>query len=103
MDLSDPRKLHLRQKHQRNLNIIQGILEDSIHVYILESRGNLYDEDVPELMRTLEFSRGLRTHQMIVAADGAVRWISDGFPCDLLQDIHNALIGVEVLMSADWD
>lgn len=80
-----------------NLNIIQDIPEEDISAYALQNPENLYDQDNQEILRKLEFSRGLKRHLIVLAPDGFIRWISNQFPSTLLQDIHNALLGIEVL------
>jgi len=79
-----------------NLNVIQDVLEDTIGSYVLQNPENIYDEEFGIIIRKLEFSRGLKTHQIILGPDGFVRWISKKFSSTLLQDIHNALLGIEI-------
>lgn len=93
----DQRPLTAKKDDLINLNIIQDILEESISAYALENPKNLYDQDNQEILRKLEFSRGLKHHQIVLAPDGFIRWISKDFPNPLLLDIHNTLLGNEVL------
>jgi hypothetical protein len=76
-------------------------LEESIASYALQNPENIYDEKSQQVLRLLEFSRGLKTHQIVMAPDGFIRWISKGFPSSLLLEIHNVLLGVEVLEETD--
>ena len=93
----DPRPPEAKEDDLINLNIIQDILEEDISAYALQKPENLYDKDNQEILRKLEFSRGLKRHQIVLAPDGFIRWISRQFPSTLLQDIHNALLGIEIL------
>jgi hypothetical protein len=79
-----------------NLNIIQDILEEDIGSYVIQDPENLYDQDNQQILRKLGFSRGLKTHQIVLAPDGFIRYISPKFPSILLQEIHNALLGIEI-------
>jgi Ni,Fe-hydrogenase III large subunit len=80
-----------------NLNVIQDVLEEDISAYALLNPENLYDEENRQIIRKLEFSRGLKTHLIVIAPDGFIRHISIKFPSILLQEIHNALLGIEIL------
>lgn len=93
----DPRPPEAKEDDLINLNIIQDILEEDISAYALQNPENLYDQDNQEILRKLEFSRGLKHHQIVLAPDGFIRWVSSQFPSTLLQDIHNALLGIEIL------
>ena len=79
-----------------NLNVIQDVLEETIGSYALQNPENIYDEEFSQIIRKLEFSRGLKTHQIVLGPDGFVRWISKKFSSTLLLDIHNALLGIEI-------
>lgn len=80
-----------------NLNVIQDVLEEVISAYAILNPENLYDEENQEILRKLEFSRGLKTHRIVIAPDGFIRHISMKFPSLLLLEIHNALLGIEIL------
>ncbi len=80
-----------------NLNIIQDILEEEIGSFVIQDPENLYDQDNQEIIRKLAFSRGLKKHIMVIAPDGFIRFISPKFPYILLQEIHNALLGIEII------
>jgi hypothetical protein len=84
-----------------HLNIIQDVLEESIGSYAIQNPENIYDEEYEQVIRLLEFSRGLKTHQIVLAPDGFIRWLSPKFPSALLLEIHNALLGLEVLQEPD--
>jgi hypothetical protein len=92
-----------QDKHENliNLNIIQDVLEETIGSYVLQNPENIYDEEYDQILRFLEFSRGLKTHQILIAPDGYIRWLSPKFPSALLLEIHNALLGLEVLNEPD--
>lgn len=79
-----------------DLNILQDVLEESIGSYEIQNPQNIYDEDFKQILRMLEFSRGLRNHKIILAPDGFIRCISPKFPRALLLEIHNALVGIVV-------
>ena len=91
----DTRPQHDQQENLTNLNIIQDVLEETIGSYVLQNPENIYDEEYEQVLRVFEFSRGLTIHQIIMAPDGYIRWISPKFPSALLLDIHNALLGLE--------
>lgn len=93
----DLRPETIQQEDLINLNIIQDILEEEISAYAIQNPENVYDQEEQRIMRQLEFSRGLKRHQMVVAPDGFIRWISKGFPSNLLMSVHNSLLGVEIL------
>jgi len=83
------------------LNIIQDILEESIGCYAIQNPENIYDEENQQVLRFFEFSRGLKIHQILLAPDGFIRWLSPKFPSVLLLEIHNALLGLEVLQESE--
>ena len=74
------------------LDVIEKLLGDEISSYALEDQENLFDEEFNEIIRKFEFSRGLKTHLVVIGPDGFIRWMSKGFPSILLQEIHNLLI-----------
>jgi hypothetical protein len=88
----DVRELSRRHDDLNALNEIQENLENSITSYALENPENLFDEEYQQILRKIEFSRGLKRHQVVVAPDGFIRWVSNGFPSSLLLEIHNALV-----------
>jgi hypothetical protein len=86
-----------QQDDLMNLDVIQDVLEESIGSYAIQNPKNIFDEDYQQILRVLEFSRGIRILQIVIAPDGFLRYISRKFPSSLLQDIHNALVGLEVI------
>lgn len=92
----DTRSLEERQENLVNLNIIQDVLEESIGSYAIQNPENIYDEEYQQVLRILEFSRGVYVCQIAIAPDGYIRYLSRKFPCSLLQEIHNALVGLDV-------
>ena len=98
-----PSNLHLRdrrpEREQRSdlirLDAIQSVLAASIGSCVLQEPENLFDEQFDQMVRKLEFSRGLRVYEIVFAPDGFIRSISTNFPNRLLSEIHNALIGLE--------
>lgn len=84
-----------------NLNIIQDVLDESISSYAIQNPENIYDEEFDQIIRKLEFPHGLKTHLIVLAPDGFIRWLSPKFPGSLLREIHNALLGLEVLNEPD--
>lgn len=96
LHLQDLRPISDQQEDLISLNIIQDVLEETIGSYAIQNPENLYDQEYSQIVRILEFSRGVRTHQIVITPDGSFRWISSGFASHLLMEIHNALLGVEV-------
>lgn len=86
-----------------NLNVIQDVLEESIGSYAIQNPQNLYDEDFEEILRKLEFSRGLKNHQVVIAPDGIICFLSPKFPSALLLEIHNALVSIVVFDALEED
>jgi hypothetical protein len=74
------------------LDVIEELLGNEISSFALEDQENLFDEEFNEIIRKFEFSRGLKTHLVVIGPDGFIRWMSKGFPSSLLQEIHNLLI-----------
>lgn len=74
------------------LDVIEELLGNEISSFALEDQENLFDEEFNEIIRKFEFSRGLKTHLIVICPDGFIRWMSKGFPSILLQEIHNLLI-----------
>ena len=74
------------------LDVIEKLLGDEISSFALEDQENLFDEEFNEIIRKFEFSRGLKSHLVVIGPDGLIRWMSKGFPSILLQEIHNLLI-----------
>ena len=97
----DERSQDQKQEDLISLNIIQDILERQISAYALENAENLFDVERQEIVRKLEFSRGLRQHMIVLAPDGFIRAISKRFPSTLLQEIHNTFVGLGILGSND--
>lgn len=99
---------HLEQRPQEQiqenliaLNVIQDILESDIGSYAIQNAENLFDVETNEILRKLEFSRGLKTHLLVLAPDTFIRALSSKFPSALLQEIHNALLGFEILSDSE--
>jgi hypothetical protein len=90
--IHDTRPLPEREDDLRVLDAIQAILEDSIADFALEDAENLYDEDNQEILRKLEFSKGTRSFNLVIAPDGYWHLLDGRFPRRLLMEIHNALI-----------
>ena len=74
------------------LDVIEKLLENEISSFALEDQESLFDEEFNEIIRKFEFSRGLKSHLVVIGPDGFIRWMSKGFPSILLQEIHNLLI-----------
>jgi len=74
------------------LDVIEKLLENEISSFALEDQESLFDEEFNEIIRKFEFSRGLKSHLVVIGPDGFIRWMSKGFPSFLLQEIHNLLI-----------
>ena len=74
------------------LDVIEELLGNEISSFALEDQENLFDEEFNEIIRKFEFSRGLKSHLVVIGPDGFIRWMSKGFPSILLQEIHNLLI-----------
>jgi hypothetical protein len=88
----DQRPLENKHIDLALLDILQEVLEESISSYAIENPENLYDEDCNEIIRKLEFSKGLRSHILVMTPLGILRMISNSFPRSLLVKVHNALI-----------
>lgn len=88
----DNRPLSDKEEDLRSLDAIQAVLEENIADYALENPENLYDEDQREILRKLEFSKGIRSFWLVIAPDGNWRLINQKFPRLLLMEIHNALV-----------
>ena len=99
----DTRDFAVRLENIIDLNILQDILQEFIGHYAIQNPQNLYDEDFEEILRKLEFSRGMKTHQIVMEPDGFIRWISPKFPSALLLEIHNALVGIVVFDAPEED
>ena len=99
----DTRDFADRLENIIDLNILQDILQESIGSYAIQNAQNIYDEDSDEILRVLEFSCGLKNHKIVLAPDGFIRWISPKFPSSLLQEIHNALVGIVVFDAPEED
>lgn len=84
-----------------NLNVIQDVLEETIGSYAIQNPESIFDEEYEQVLRLLEFSRGIKTHQIVIAPDGYIRYLSPRFPSALLLEIHNALVGLEVFDDPD--
>jgi hypothetical protein len=94
MNISNYDQRPLENKHVdlALLDILQEVLEESIPSYAIENSENLFDEEYNEIIRKLEFSKGLRSHFLLMSPDGILRMISNSFPRSLLVKVHNALI-----------
>ena len=87
----DTRTQEQIQDNHIALNLIQSILEQQITSYALENPMNLYDEDQQEIVRKVEFSRGLKNHQIIYGPDGTILATSNEFPGTLHKKINGIL------------
>jgi Ni,Fe-hydrogenase III large subunit len=92
----DTRSPDEKEENIIDLNILQDVLEESIGSYAIKNPQNIYDEEFEQILRFLEFSRGLKNHQVVIAPDGIIRFLSPKFPSKLLLEIHNALVGIVV-------
>ena len=92
----DTRSPNEKEENIIDLNILMDVLEESIGSYAIQNPQNVYDEEFKQTLRLLEFSRGLKNHQIVFAPDGTIRFLSPKFPSALLLEIHNALVGIVV-------
>ena len=92
----DTRTSSEKEENIIDLNILQDVLEESIGSYAIQNAQNIYDEEFEQILRLLEFSRGLKNHKIVLAPDGFIRWISPKFPSALLLEVHNALVEIVV-------
>ena len=99
----DTRPPDEQQDNIINLNVIQDVLEESIGSYAIQNPENIYDEEYEQILRVLEFSRGMKTHQIVMEPDGFIRCISPKFPRALLLEVHNALVGIVVFDAPEED
>ena len=67
----DTRSPDEKEENIIDLNILQDVLEESIGSYAIQNPQNIYDEEFEQILRLLEFSRGMKTHQIVIAPDGA--------------------------------
>jgi hypothetical protein len=77
--------------------MIQVVLEESIGLHALQNPDNVYGEVNQPVVRNLGFSRGLKTHQVVIAPDHFILWVSPKSPSSPLLEIHNAILNLEVL------
>jgi hypothetical protein len=92
----DTRSPNEKEENIIDLDILQDVLEESIGSYAIQNPQNIYDEEFEQILRLLEFSRGLKNHLIVLAPDGIIRFLSPKFPSTLLLEIHNALVGIVV-------
>ncbi len=92
----DTRSYDEKEENIIDLNILMDVLEESIGSYAIQNAQNIYDEEFKQILRLLEFSRGMKTHRIVLAPDGTIRFLSPKFPSALLLEIHNALVGIVV-------
>ena len=92
----DTRSPDEKEENIIDLNILQDVLEESIGSFAIQNPQNIYDEEFVQILRLIEFSRGLKNYQIVFAPDGFIRWISPKFPSSLLLEIHNALVEIVV-------
>ena len=92
----DTRTSSEKEENIIDLNILQDVLEETIGSYAIQNPQNIYDEEFEQILRLLEFSRGLKNHQIVIAPDGIIRFLSPKFPSALLLEVHNALVGIVV-------
>ena len=85
----DTRTLSDKEENIIDLNILQDVLEESIGSFEIQNPQNIYDEEFEQILRLLEFSRGMKTHRIVLAPDGIIRFLSPKFPSALLLVIHN--------------
>ena len=71
------------------LDMITWRLEKEISNYALESQEDLLDEEEGYMSRSLKWSRGTRTHQMVINPYGQFRWVQEKTPMNLLVQITN--------------
>lgn len=79
------------------LKSIQEAIEGGIGSYAIGNTANIYDEDNEQINRKVNFSKGLKSHQLVISPDGFIRYISRRFPGTLLRDIHNVLVDRELV------
>ena len=99
----DTRSPDEKEENIIDLNILQDVLEESIGSFAVQNPQNIYDEEFGQILRFLEFSRGLKNHQIVIAPDGFIRCISPKFPRALLLEVHNALVGIVVFDAPEED
>ena len=71
------------------LDVLTWQLEKEISNYALESHEDLMDESEGYMSRSLKWSRGTKTHRMVINPYGQFRWVEDKTPKNLLVQITN--------------
>ena len=74
------------------LDILQNQLEESICNYALDDIEDLNDEEYDQIVRTMYFSRGNKSHWVVITPYGQIRSSSRSSPKDLMVQIGNAAI-----------
>ena len=58
----------------RALYVLQEVLENFIASYAIENPEDLYDEEHNEIIRKLEFSKGMSSYCLVICPDETLEW-----------------------------
>jgi len=83
------------------LDMITWRLEKEITNYSLESQEDLVDEEEGYMSRSLTWSRGTKTHQMVINPYGQFRWVQEKTPTNLLVQVTNSNLETAYLVLGD--
>ena len=74
------------------LDILQNQMAETIFNYSLDEIEDLNDEEYDQIVRTMYFSRGDKSHWVVITPYGQIRSSSKSSPKDLMIQICNAAI-----------
>ena len=76
------------------LDFIQLNLEKSVSNWEIISTEDLFDEEMDEVIRIVNFNRGIKTHFIVVNPRCDIKATSSKISWSLLIDVHNCLNSV---------
>lgn len=71
------------------LDMLTWKLEKEITNYALDDQQDLLDEEEGYMSRSLKWSRGTKTHRMVINPYGQFRWVQEKTPSNLLVQVTN--------------
>ena len=83
------------------LDMITWRLEKEISNYALESHEDLLDEEEGYMSRSLTWSRGTKTHGMVINPYGQFRWVEEKTPMNLLVQVTNSNLETAYMVLGD--
>jgi|TARA_B100002051_G_C16689495_1_gene614636 hypothetical protein len=83
--------LSQKKEYQGLLDLFTGELEDNISNYVLEDAEDIEDEEFNIMVRSIRWSRGDKTHKVVISPYGEIRFVEGNTPKNLIVQMSNVV------------